>query len=88
MIVTDRHKLKERLWERLEGGPFIMVGLGDGSSHFEPLTAQLDKDQVDTVRFFIGKDNRLAKGGAATVKFRSQEAGLFCQPIRSRDRRK
>lgn len=77
MIVTDTHKLKERLWEKLESGPFTMGGLRDGSSHFEPLTTQLDKDQVDTLWFFIGKDNRLAKGGAATVNFVAKGQDFF-----------
>jgi general stress protein 26 len=76
-MVTDTHKLKEHLWEKLESGPFTMVGLRDGSSHFEPLTAQLDKDQVDTLWFFIGKDNRLAKGGATTVNFVAKGQDFF-----------
>jgi general stress protein 26 len=54
-----------------------MVGLRDGSSHSEPLTAQLDKDQVDTLWFFIGKDNRLAKGGDATVNFVAKGQDFF-----------
>ncbi|WP_068082264.1 pyridoxamine 5'-phosphate oxidase family protein [Novosphingobium rosa] len=76
-MATDTHKLKEHLWEKLENGPFTMVGLHDGSSHSEPLTAQLDKDQVDTLWFFIGKDNRLAKGGDATVNFVAKGQDFF-----------
>ncbi|WP_206239963.1 pyridoxamine 5'-phosphate oxidase family protein [Novosphingobium terrae] len=73
----DTHKLKEHLWEKLENGPFAMVGLRDNTSHCEPLTVQLDKDQADTLWFFISKDNRLAKGGAALVNFVSKGQDFF-----------
>ncbi len=76
-MAEDTHKLKKHMWEKLEEGPFIMIGLTDGSSHSEPLTAQLDKDQVDTIWFFIGKDNRLAKGGAAMAQFVSKGQDFF-----------
>ncbi|AOR80300.1 general stress protein (plasmid) [Novosphingobium resinovorum] len=74
---TDTQKLKQHLWEKIEKGPFLMVGLADGKSHSEPLTAQLDKDQVDTIWFFIGKDNRLAGGGAAMAQFVSKGQDFF-----------
>ena len=57
---ADPQKLKTDLWQKMADSPFVMVGPADGSSHSEPLTAQLDKDQVDTLFFFIGKDNRLS----------------------------
>ncbi|WP_206239961.1 pyridoxamine 5'-phosphate oxidase family protein [Novosphingobium terrae] len=75
--MADTYTLKEHLWKKLENGPFTMVGLSDGNSHFEPLTAQLDKDQVDTIWFFIGKNNRLAKGGPAAVNFVSKGQDFF-----------
>src|SRR3546814_11291910 len=50
----------------------MMVGLINTHSHSEPLTAQLDRDQVDTIFFFIGKDNRLAQGGPAMAQFVSK----------------
>jgi general stress protein 26 len=65
------------MWDKLEKGPFLMVGLADGRSHSEPLTAQLDKDQVDTIWFFIGKDNRLATGGPAMAQFVSKGQDFF-----------
>lgn len=75
---TDNHALKQHMWDKLEKGPFIMVGLADGGlTHSEPLTAQLDKDQVDTIWFFIGKDNRLAAGGAAMAQFVSKGQDFF-----------
>ena len=74
---VDTHKLKQHMWDTLEKGPFLMVGLADGRSHSEPLTAQLDKDQVDTIWFFIGKDNRLATGGPAMAQFVSKGQDFF-----------
>lgn len=76
-MAVDTQTLKQHLWDKLEKGPFIMVGLADGQSHSEPLTAQLDKDQVDTIWFFIGKDNRLAKGGSAMAQFVSKGQDFF-----------
>lgn len=75
---NDDHALKQHMWDKLEKGPFMMVGLADGGiTHSEPLTAQLDKDQVDTIWFFIGKDNRLAAGGAAMAQFVSKGQDFF-----------
>lgn len=76
-MTVETHELKQHMWDKLEKGPFIMVGLVDGESHSEPLTAQLDKDQVDTIWFFIGKDNRLAKGGPAMAQFVSKGQDFF-----------
>jgi general stress protein 26 len=76
-MAVDTHTLKQHMWDKLEKGPFMMVGLSDGKSHSEPLTAQLDKDQVDTIWFFIGKDNRLAGGGAAMAQFVSKGQDFF-----------
>src|ERR1700742_2785207 len=75
--MADQTELKRDLWKRMEQSPFLMVGLTGSGEHSEPLTAQLDKDQVDTLWFFIGKDNRLAKGGAAMVQFVSKGHDFF-----------
>jgi general stress protein 26 len=74
--VTDIAKLKKDLWEKMSYSPFIMVGLADDCLS-EPLTAQLDKDQVDTLWFFIGKDNRLAGGGAGVANYVSKGHDYF-----------
>lgn len=76
-MAVDTQKLKQHMWDKLEKGPFIMVGLVDGDRRSEPLTAQLDKDQVDTIWFFIGKDNRLAAGGPAMAQFVSKGQDFF-----------
>jgi general stress protein 26 len=75
--MADATQLKHDLWTRMAKSPFVMVGLAEGGEHSEPLTAQLDKDQVDTLWFFIGRDNRLAKGGAAMAQFVSKGHDYF-----------
>ena len=74
---TDPQQLKTDLWKKMADSPFVMVGPADGSSHSEPLTAQLDQDQVDTLFFFIGKDNRVAKGGKLMAQFVSKGHDFF-----------
>jgi general stress protein 26 len=74
--MADTAELKQHLWSKLSASPFVMIGLQNGE-HSEPLTAQLDKDQVDTLFFFIGKDNRLAKGGMAMAQFVSKGHDYF-----------
>lgn len=66
--MADIAQLKNDLWKKMADSPFVMLGLQDGE-HSIPLTAQLDKDQVDTLFFFVGKDNRVAKGGPAMAQF-------------------
>lgn len=74
--MSDAHKLKEHLWKKLSQGPFMMVGLNSGG-HSEPLTAQLDEDQADRIYFFVGRDNRVASGGAAMAQFVSKGQDFF-----------
>lgn len=74
--MADVTALKKHLWSKLSASPFLMIGLQDGE-HSVPLTAQLDEDRVDTLFFFIGKDNRLAKGGAAMAQFVSKGHDYF-----------
>lgn len=75
--MSDAQKLKQQLWKKLSDGPYLMVGLTAPREHSEPLTAMLDKDQVDRIYFFIGSDNRLAKGGAAMAQFVSKGQDYF-----------
>lgn len=75
--MADEIQLKRDLWKRMESSPFLMIGLTGTGEHSEPLTAQLDKDQVDTLWFFVGKDNRLAKGGQAMAQFVSKGHDYF-----------
>ena len=75
--MADAIELKRHLWSKLEQGPFIMLGLSEPRTHAEPLTAQLDADQVDRIYFFIGKDNRLSQGGPAMGQFVSKGQDYF-----------
>jgi len=75
--MTDIVKLKETLWKKLSEGPYLMMGLTGGHEHSEPLTAMLDKDQVDRIYFFIGRSNRLARGGPAMAQFVSKGQDYF-----------
>ena len=77
MAKADTADLKRDLWKKMSQSPFLMVGLTAEGQHSEPLTAQLDKDQVDTLWFFIGKTNRLAKGGHAMAQFVSKGHDYF-----------
>ena len=74
---TDPRKLKADLWKKMADSPFVMVGPADGHAHHEPLTAQLDEDQVDTLFFFIGKTNRLAGGGRVMAQYVSKGHDFF-----------
>lgn len=77
MEMADETELKRDLWHRMAQSPYLMVGLTGTDQHSEPLTAQLDQDQVDTLWFFVGKDNRLASGGAAMAQFVSKGHDYF-----------
>ena len=70
-------QIKQDLWAKMADSPFLMVGLTDDRQHSEPLTAQLDRDQVDTLWFFVGKDNRIAGGGPAMAQFVSKGHDFF-----------
>ncbi|MHA0318158.1 pyridoxamine 5'-phosphate oxidase family protein [Sphingomonas melonis] len=54
--------------DKLKSSSFVMIGLMDGE-HSEPMTAQIDDDQPNTLFFFAGRDNRIAKGGDAMAQF-------------------
>jgi len=75
--MADTQEIKQHFWKKLAASPFVMIGLDGGGGHSEPLTAQLDEDQVDTLFFFIGKDNRLAQGGAAMAQFVAKGHDFF-----------
>lgn len=55
--------------DKLKDSPFVMIGLMNSREHHEPMTAQIDDDQPNTLYFFAGKDNRIAGGGEAMAHF-------------------
>ena len=75
--MADTHEINQTLWKKMADSAFLMVGPADGSTHSEPLTAQLDKDLVDTLFFFVGKDNRLIGGGNVMAQFVSKGHDFF-----------
>lgn len=75
--MADTHEIKQTLWDKMADSPYVMVGLTGSGEHSEPLTAQLDRDLVDTLYFFVGKDNRLIGGGAAMAQFVSRGHDFF-----------
>lgn len=74
--MADTQEIKRTFWAKLADSPFVMLGV-EGGGHHEPLTAQLDDEQVDTLYFFIGKDNRAARGGQGMVQFVSKGHDFF-----------
>ncbi len=75
--MADRDQIKRDMWTKMSDSPYLMVGLTGDDRHSEPMTAQLDQDQVDTLFFFAGKDNRLAPGGQAMAQFVSKGHDFF-----------
>ena len=61
-------EVADKFIAKLKDSPFVMIGLNDGN-HSEPMTAQIDDDQPNTLFFFAGKDNRIAGGGGAMAQF-------------------
>ena len=77
MTDVDPKQLKADMWKKMADSPFLMVGPADGAAHSEPLTAQLDEDQVDTLFFFIGRDNRIAGKDKLMLQFVSRGHDFF-----------
>lgn len=69
--------IRERMWKELAASPYLMVSLTEAHDHAIPLTAQLDKDANGKFWFYLGRDNRLAKGGAAMAQFSAKSHDLF-----------
>ena len=70
-------QVAETFLAKLKASPFVMIGLEDSHEHHEPLTAQLDDDQPNTLFFFTGKDNRIAGGGRAMAHFAAKGHDFF-----------
>ncbi len=65
------------LFKALHTSPFVMIGLDDTPDHSQPMTAQIDGDDRDTIWFFTGRDNRMAIGGPAMMQYQSKGHDLF-----------
>ncbi len=77
--MTDHtpEEVAEKFLDKLKSSPFVMIGLEDSHAHSEPMTAQLDDDRPNTLYFFTGADNRLAKGGKAMAQFAAKGHDFF-----------
>lgn len=77
MADHNPQEIAEKFLSKLKASPFVMIGKIDSREHHEPLTAQLDDDQPNTLFFFVGRDNRLAGGGEAMAHFASKGHDFF-----------
>ena len=77
MADHNSQEVAEKFLDKLKSSPFVMIGLESDHQHSEPMTAQIDDDQPNTLFFFAGRDNRLAKGGAAMAQFASKGHDFF-----------
>jgi general stress protein 26 len=60
MPALDDKDLEKRLWSEVDKARFGMLGLTDGRSHFQPMTAFCDKER-GAIWFFTRKDTDLAR---------------------------
>lgn len=78
--MADDQKMLANLFKALRDSPFLMIGLDDTPDHSQPMTAQL-RDNGDGHRhaiwFFMGRDNKLAIGGAVMAQYVGKGHQLF-----------
>ena len=74
---ANPQEVAAKFLDKLKSSPFVMLGLDSDRQHSEPMTAQIDDDQPNTLFFFAGKDNRAAKGGPAMAQFASKGHDFF-----------
>ncbi len=60
MPALDDKDLENRLWSEVDKARFGMLGLTEGRSHFQPMTAFCDKER-GAIWFFTRKDTDLAR---------------------------
>lgn len=77
MADHNPQEVAEKFIEKLKASPYIMLGLQNDHQHSEPMTAQIDDDQPNTLFFFSGRDNRAAAGGEAMAQFVSKGHDFF-----------
>ena len=76
MADDSPQEIAAKFLDKLKDSPFVMIGLTDGQ-HSEPMTAQIDDDQPNTLFFFAGKDNRIAGGGQEMAQFVGEGHDFF-----------
>ncbi|WP_174286128.1 pyridoxamine 5'-phosphate oxidase family protein [Sphingomonas bacterium] len=70
-------EVADKFIDKLKASPFVMIGLDGSDQHREPMTAQIDDDQPNTLFFFAGRGNRIADGGRAMAQFVSKGHDFF-----------
>lgn len=73
----DEQEVRDRMWKKMAGSPFLMVRLDNSDDHAEPMTAQLDEDANSAFWFYTSKDNRIAPGGPAMAQYVSKDHKIF-----------
>lgn len=77
MADHNPQEVAEKFIDKLKSSPFVMLGLENDHQHSEPMTAQIDDDQPNTLFFFSAPDNRAAAGGQAMAQFVSKGHDFF-----------
>ncbi|MDF1833160.1 MAG: pyridoxamine 5'-phosphate oxidase family protein [Porticoccaceae bacterium] len=69
--------IRKEMWDSMADSPYIMIGLETSYGHFEPMTAQLDKDANSAFWIYTKKGNRIEAGGTAVAQYMSKNHDLF-----------
>lgn len=76
----SRQELQERLYDAIPDGTTGMLGLSESRSHFQPMTAYLDRDS-DVIWVYSSKDTDLVREAAggrhAMFTFHAEKKGLW-----------
>ena len=75
--MSDDNHIIADFFKSLKHSPFVMIGLDDTPDHSQPMTAQIDGEDRETLWFFTGRDNRMAIGGPAMAQYVSKGHDLF-----------
>lgn len=72
-------KLKTKFWNELKDSPLLFLQLDSDPGTAVPMRAHLDKDADSAIWFYVASDSHLAKMGAATATFASQDHDIFAR---------
>lgn len=70
-------ELKKQLWKTIQEQGTVMVGLSKDGLHSEPMQAQVDKNNENSLWFYTFKDNRVAEGGKSMLQFVGKKHEIF-----------
>ena len=75
-MTEDRSTIADS-FKALKHSPFVMIGLDDTPDHSAPMTAQIADNVQDKLWFFTSKDNHIAMGGPAMMRFAAKGHDFF-----------